>query len=206
MFPSPVIGRRLHDDAYDVFYREAETLGVPIVVSHGGSGMVLPQVGQDRWPAFYAQEVAVDTFEAWIAVASFMGHNVLERFPRLHVGFIGAGCGWLPYWLERLEEHWGGFFGQDSSSTQAPDRVFKAQGFAACDPWERTLPELVDAIGERAVVWGSQYPLPDILNFFPNEVRIIVEDQHLAEEAKRRTLWDNAADLFHLSKMCGTTG
>ena len=52
MFPSPVIGRRLHDDAYDVFYREAETLGVPIVVSHGGSGMVLPQVGQDRWPAF----------------------------------------------------------------------------------------------------------------------------------------------------------
>ena len=70
MFPNPVIGRRLHDDAYDVFYREAETLGVPIVVSHGGSGMVLPQVGQDRWPAFYAQEVAVDTFEAWIAVAS----------------------------------------------------------------------------------------------------------------------------------------
>jgi len=76
MFPSPVIGRRLHDDAYDVLYREAETLGVPIVVSHGGSGMVLPQVGQDRWPAFYAQEVAVDTFEAWIAVASFMGHNL----------------------------------------------------------------------------------------------------------------------------------
>jgi len=78
--------------------------------------------------------------------------------------------------------------------------VFKAQGFAACDPWERTLPELVDAIGERAVVWGSQYPLPDILNFFPNEVRIIVEDQHLAEEAKRRTLWDNAADLFHIGE------
>jgi len=50
--PAPVIGRRLHDGVYDVLYREAETLGVPIVVSHGGSGMVLPQVGQDRWPAF----------------------------------------------------------------------------------------------------------------------------------------------------------
>jgi len=78
--------------------------------------------------------------------------------------------------------------------------VFKAQGFAACDPWERTLPELVDAIGERAVVWGSQYPLPDILNFFPNEAQSIVEDRHLAEEAKRRTLWENAADLFHLTE------
>jgi 2,3-dihydroxybenzoate decarboxylase len=48
MIPNPVIGRRLHDGAYDVLYREAETLRVPLVVSHGGSGMVLPQVGQDR--------------------------------------------------------------------------------------------------------------------------------------------------------------
>jgi predicted TIM-barrel fold metal-dependent hydrolase len=100
--------------------------------------------------------------------------------------------------LERLEEHWGGFFGQDASSTQAPDRVFKAQGFAACDPWERTLPEVVDAMGEQVVVWGSQYPLPDILHFFPTEVQIIVEDRHLAAEAKRRILWENAARLFHI--------
>ena len=53
-------------------------------------------------------------------------------------------------------------------------------------------------MGERAVVWGSQYPLPDVLNFFPNEVQLIVEDRHLAEETKRRTLWDNAAELFHI--------
>src|SRR5262249_46383584 len=57
MIPNPVIGRRLRAGAYDVLYREAETLGVPIVVSHGGSGMALPQVGQDRWPVFYAQVV-----------------------------------------------------------------------------------------------------------------------------------------------------
>ena len=29
-------------------------------------------------------------------------------------------------------------------------------------------------------------------------IPIIVEDRHLTEEAKRRTLWDNAADLFHI--------
>src|SRR5438876_10546351 len=98
-----------------------------------------------------------------------MGHNVLERFSGLHVGFIGAGCGWLPYWMERLEELWGGFFGQDAPSTQAPVRVFKAQGFVACDPWEQTVPEVVEEMEAGAVVWGSQYPLPDILHFFPTE-------------------------------------
>ena len=53
-------------------------------------------------------------------------------------------------------------------------------------------------MGERTLVWGSQYPLPDILDFFPNELQIIVEDRHLAAEAKQRILWDNAADLFHI--------
>src|SRR5262249_56077574 len=125
------------------------------VVSAGGRAMVLPQVGQDRWSVFYAQEVAVDTFEAWLAVASFMGHNVLERFPGLHIGFIGAGCGWLPYWLERLEEHWGGVFGQDAPSTQAPDRGFKTQGFVACGPWGQTGPGGVEPTGRHALALGS---------------------------------------------------
>ena len=62
------------------------------------------------------------------------------------------------------------------------------------------MPEVVAAMGARAVVWGSQYPLPDILHFFPHEVQIIVEDRHLAEAAKRRTLWDNAADLFQIDE------
>src|SRR5262249_55993841 len=100
-------------------YGEAGSLGRRTVVSHGGSGMVLPQVGQDRWSVFYAQEVAVDTFEAWLAVASFMGHNVLERFPRLHVGFIGAGCGWLPYWLVGLVVGWGGVFWRSNPRSPA---------------------------------------------------------------------------------------
>jgi predicted TIM-barrel fold metal-dependent hydrolase len=55
-------------------------------------------------------------------------------------------------------------------------------------------------MGARAVVWGSQYPLPDILPFFPHEVQILVEDRHLAEEAKQRILWENAADLFHIGE------
>src|SRR5574341_1556935 len=64
--------------------------------------------------------------------------------------------------------------------------------------WERTVPEVVEAMGERAVGWGSQYPLPDILHFCPNESQSTVADRHLTEEAKRRTLGDNAADLFHI--------
>ena len=31
--------------------------------------------------------------------------GLLERFPRLKFAFMEAGCGWVPYWMERLDEH-----------------------------------------------------------------------------------------------------
>jgi uncharacterized protein len=92
MLSSPLVSRKLHDRVYDPVYRTAEELGVPIVVSQGG-GTVLPQLGQDRYDSYYAQEAVVDPFEAWLAVASLMGHHVLERYPSLKIGFFGAGCG-----------------------------------------------------------------------------------------------------------------
>lgn len=197
VIPNPVIGRKLQDRAYDVLYQAAADLRVPLIVSRAGTGMALPEIGQQRFPALFAREAAADTFEAWIALGSLMGHNVLERFPGLKVGFIGAGCGWLPYWLERLEEHWGGFFGRDANSSQPPDLLFRQQGFAACDPWESTLPAVLEETGDRSIVWGSEYPLPDVLTSFPNDLTI-VDDPELPDEAKRRVLWDNAAALFNI--------
>jgi hypothetical protein len=29
--------------------------------------------------------------------------GVLDRFPRLRVGFFESGLGWIPYWLDRLD-------------------------------------------------------------------------------------------------------
>ena len=79
-----------------------------------------------------------------LALMSFMGHNVLERFPSLNIGYMGAGSGWLPYWLERVDEHWGGPFGAESPSNEAPSLLFKRQGFVTVEPGERTTPEVVE--------------------------------------------------------------
>jgi len=32
--------------------------------------------------------------------------GVFERFPRLHIGFLESGIGWVPYWFERMDEHY----------------------------------------------------------------------------------------------------
>jgi predicted TIM-barrel fold metal-dependent hydrolase len=198
MRPNPLLKRKLHDRAYDPLYEEAESLGIPIVL-HEGWGSVLHQLGEDRQDTIFGLEGVLDPFEMMLAFLSFMGHNVLERFPGLRVGYIGAGIGWVPYWLDRVDEHWGGFFGTDAPSMQAPSLLFKTRGFAAADPWEKSLPEVIEECGQRTVVWGSQYPLPEAAPFFPNELDTIVNDGLLTESQKKAVLWDNAAELFHIS-------
>jgi len=195
---SPLVNRKLHDRVYDPLYRTAEELHAPLVISQAG-GSVLPQMGQDRFESYYAQEAVLDPFEAWLAVASLMGHHVLERFPELKIGFFGAGCGWLPCWLDRLDEHWGGPFGTDAPGAMPPMHLFRTQGFAACDPWEHTLSDVIEEMGVSCILWGSQYPMPDLLNFFPGEVTTVAEDDRLTDDQKRKVLWDNAAALFHLN-------
>src|ERR1700680_1267253 len=50
-----------------------------------------------------------------IAAVSLIYGGVLERFPGLQVAFLEAGCGWVPVWLHRMDEHW-------ENSTDRDDR------------------------------------------------------------------------------------
>lgn len=195
MRPNPVAGRKLHDPAYDVLYQTANDLGVPLVL-RALSGTSLPELGADRFQSVFGIEAVVDPFEMMLAFMSFNGHDVLERFPDLRVGYLGAGVGWLPYWLDRVDEHWGGFFGKDSPSLLAPSHLFRTQGFAAADPWERSLPEVIVETRLHTLLWGSQYPRPELVPLFPHELDGITNDPLLTEEQKEAILWDNAAALF----------
>jgi predicted TIM-barrel fold metal-dependent hydrolase len=198
MRSNPVVHRLLHDAAYDPLYQEALDLGVPIVISEA-TGSVLPELGTDRYPDDkFSHEAVSDTFELWVAMMSFFGHNILERFPGLKVGFLGAGAGWLPFWIERLEEHWGEIpFGYDCPSTLPPDYLFKQQGFAASAPWETSTPYVFEEVGDDVVVWGSHYPWP-LLSTFPNELDKFIADTNLTDDQKKKVLWDNAASIFHI--------
>ena len=192
--PNPLVGRRLHDRVYDPLYKEAEDLEVPILL-HEAEGSVLHQIGEDRFDVPYGREAVLDPFEMMLGFLSFMGHNQLERFSRLKIGFLGAGSGWVPFWLDRADEHWGGPFGAESPSTQAPSILFGRQGFITVEPGERTIADVVKMVGDHCFVWGSQYPHPELTDF-PDELDPLVNDGELSGEAKRKILWDNAAGFF----------
>jgi uncharacterized protein len=197
MVPNPMLNRKPHNPAYDPLYAEANELEVPLVVTEA-AGLSLPEIGQDRYDSFFALKAIAEPFETEIALASFMGHNIVERFPNVKVGFVGAGCGWLAAWLDRLAEHWGNSFGGDSPSFLPPDHLFRQQGFVACDPWEHTVSDALEEGGDGTIVWGSRYPLPESAQFFPDGTDAVLTDSLLSDEQKRKVLADNASAIFRL--------
>jgi predicted TIM-barrel fold metal-dependent hydrolase len=107
--PNPCAGRALGDPAYEPLWAACERAGVAVAV-HEGTTLHVPTVGIDRFPDFLSQHVVSHALEQQLACVGFVTSGILERHPGLRVVFLEAGCGWVPYLLERLDRHfesWG---------------------------------------------------------------------------------------------------
>jgi predicted TIM-barrel fold metal-dependent hydrolase len=121
---------------------------------------------------------------------------VLERHPGLRVVFLESGCGWLPHWLERMDEHVHAWAHAIAKLPLTPSEYFQRQCFVSCDPSERTLPAVVELAGEDAVVFATDYPHPDALT--GDLVGRIADSPALSPAAREKILRVNAIRCFGL--------
>ena len=150
MRPNPVRARTLGDPYWDPLWSLLEELDVPLAV-HEGTTQDLPQSGRDRFENYALRHVCSHPHEQQIACAALVMGGVLERHPGLRVDFLESGCGWLPHWLERMDEHVHGWGHAIAKLPLAPSEYFRRQCFVSCDPNERTLPSVVALAGEDVV-------------------------------------------------------
>jgi hypothetical protein len=121
--------------------------------------------------------------------------GVLERFARLRVAFLEAGCGWFPAFLERLDEHYEKRPGEMPGLTRPPSE-FIAGGrvVISCEPEEHGLRYAAERLGPGAVVWASDYPHWDAE--FPGSVAAVRDRDDLDPATRRAILGGNARRLF----------
>jgi predicted TIM-barrel fold metal-dependent hydrolase len=195
--PNPVRGRTLADPAYAPLWSACERLGLAVGV-HGGVGTHLPDAGADRFDTFFACHAASHPVEQMLAMLALIGGGVLERHPRLRVAFLEAGCGWLPYWLWRLDEHWAQTRGVagEPALPETPSAYFRRQCWISFEPDEPALPDLVARIGEDNLLFASDYPHPD--HVWPETVEAAVA-LPLPDAVKRKIFCDNPARLYGLT-------
>ena len=195
--PNPYAGRSIQHPAYEPLWTRAEDLGVAITV-HEGLSDSLPTLARDRFENPISLHVCSHSFEQMAACLGVLQSGILERHPRLHFAFLESGCGWLPYWLERIDGHYETWRSYFPSLSMKPSDYFRRQCFIACDPDDALTNSVVTAVGDDCVVWASDYPHPD--SHFPGTMDVTLESMKEVPKASReKILGTNAQRLFGLA-------
>ncbi len=194
--PNPCRGRSLSDRAYEPVWEAAEESAMTIAV-HEGSSVIVPTLGSDRPFNPLVLHAVSHTFEEMLACAQLIAFGVLERHPQLRVVFLESSGGWVPFWLERLDEQAESFGGFCPELRMAPSEYFARQCWISYEIDEHTLPALAPFIGEDRIVWGSDYPHHDAT--FPGAVETLRRTMvTMPSEAQVKILGANAAGLYGL--------
>jgi len=197
--PNPVKGRKLDHPDYLPIYETAADLGVAICV-HEGARTILPQAGNDRYSEF-GRHVACHPLEQMLSSLTMCADGLLEKIPELKVGFMESGCGWLPFWLERMDEHWEHYsLGRARTTKEPPSFYFKRQCFISTEAGEELVEIVAEHVSPDVIVMATDYPHPDAVDKFPDRtVGDLTSNPHVSDEVKRKILWDNPARFYDLS-------
>jgi uncharacterized protein len=195
--PNHLYGRNLGDAAFDELYSVLEGTGLVLAV-HEGLGVRGPTIGSDRFGGFALRHALSHPMEQMAALASLFLEGALERHPRLRVAFLESGTGWLPYWLDRLDDH--AEWMRDSETaglSLKPSEYFARQCVISCDPEDHLAGWTVGRVGADHVIWASDLPHPDAV--FPGAVEEFVADGGVAADALDAVLWQTPLDFYRLA-------
>jgi predicted TIM-barrel fold metal-dependent hydrolase len=186
----------LDDPSFDVVWATAQRLGVPVCAHGGGQAPGQTPFAIERFATRLGIHAITHPVGAMHAVYCFTVGGILHRFPELRVGFMEAGIGWLPFWLDRLDEHWERMPEQAPRIDRPPSHYFRGRCFLTAEPADRTLPWVLRAEGPDVVCYASDYYHWD--SAFPDSVKILAERGDLDADGLERLFSANAARLYRL--------
>jgi predicted TIM-barrel fold metal-dependent hydrolase len=194
--PNPYNGRMAGHPDYDSFWAEAQELDFCIGFHEGGaSGM--PTVGIDRFESRGARHIISHTMEMMLVAMSVIWGGVCERFPKIRIGFLESGGGWIVPWLDRMDRHFDDQGFNDSGLSIRPSELFQRNCWISFEPVEGSLDVLADYIGAHKILWATDYPHPD--GFFPGAPAMIANRPRLSEATKWQILAGGAMQFYGLN-------
>jgi predicted TIM-barrel fold metal-dependent hydrolase len=188
--------KNLDDPSFDPVWETAQRLNVAVCTHGGGQAPGQTPILIDRFDTRLGIHAVTHPLGAMQAVYNFTVGGIWARFPDLRVGFMEAGVGWLPFWLERLDEHWELMSDQAPLIDRAPSTYFEGRGFLTTEPDEKMVPYVAQSVSPEIVCYSSDYCHWDCA--FPDSVKILEERADLDESIKPQLFSQNAARLYNL--------
>jgi len=156
--PERYNGLELYSEEMDRVWSAAEDHDLTVAI-HGSFGSKMPSFARTRYENQFYVHMVCHPFEQMASVMEIVCSGILDVHPRLRVGFFESGVGWLPYWLERMDEHKESLGHLVPSLVREPTEIWSEQCFVTMEAGEGPAFAQLDDMGlGHTVVWGSDYP------------------------------------------------
>jgi len=155
------------------------------------------------WKSFgFEKSLAVASNMFYIGNLATMGNwmvsGLLDTYPKLKIGLIESGMGWVPFGVEAMEHQFDELLADEAiAPKRRPWDYFRDHFF--CTFWfEKIAPRLLlESIGYDNVLFETDFPHPTAL--YPNVQDHIVEVLGgYSFEIRRKVLETNAVKLYNL--------
>lgn len=198
MIPPALKGRNLDHADLDPFYRAAVDLDMPLGV-HGAPGIHLPKIGVDRFDNYIQVHCLSFPFDQMLAMTALVSGGVFDRHPKLRVAFLESGVGWVPYFVERMHEHYEKRGDWIANGWKHDPRHYIEAGnvWVSCEPEEEILPAVVEILGPDFILYASDYPHWD--GNWPESTKPLRDRNDISEEVRAKIAGRNARRFYRLA-------
>lgn len=199
----PAFGPEKHGDPaynlpeYDRLWAAFQETGLPMII-HVGTGRD-PRIASKNGGAMINMVWGSHAY-AMSGAAYFLSSGIFDRFPKLKLGFIEAGCGWVSYITDFLDQAYKKhhMWVRPKLKHGLPTDYFKAHCYASFEE-DRAGMALVEQHGfENNFMWGNDYP--HFEGSWPNSAEAIERQMgKLKEETREKILAGNLERFLGVS-------
>ena len=186
----------LGHERFDPIYATAQRLRVPITVHAAGTDM--NAVGHEPFPKFIQAHTVSHAFAQLRQITSMMFEAVPVRFPDLALAYLEAGCGWIPYFLQRMDEEYEKRGHVEAKRlTASPTEIVRSHAiYFSCEADEPLLPQAIAYVGADRIMYASDFPHWD--HSYPKSVKELADRPDVSDEDKRKVLATTARKFYKI--------
>jgi uncharacterized protein len=131
-------------------------------------------------------------------MSNFMVSGILDKYPKLKIGLIESGAGWVPFWLEAMEHQLDEFRTAENRGLKLRPKEYFKRHFWVSFWFETYAPtKMLDEIGVDRLMFETDFPHPTSL--YPGVQEKLVNVLGGYDHAtRRRVLEQNAVELYNL--------
>jgi predicted TIM-barrel fold metal-dependent hydrolase len=184
------------------FYEALAEEALPLAVHVGWSCPAL----NDLYSHIYPSGVIAFHIPLLMAFTALVSGGIMDRFPGLRVVFLEAGCQWVPFILERMHHRYSHqgkalarFLPQTAPLEALPPMEYVKRGsfYFSTEVEDAILPQVIELVGERQIVFGSDMPHGDRERAAG---RILWRRDDISESAKASILEHNPARFYGIAQ------